>query len=79
MLKYLSTRGGVAPVDFETAVLRGFAEDGGLFVPQEIPQISTEQLLEWSTLSFNDLAFEILSLYIDKSIIPSDDLKSLYQ
>jgi threonine synthase len=77
MLEYVSTKGGVAPVDFETAVLRGFAEDGGMFVPQEIPRVYEEQFLRWSDLSFNDLAFEILSLYVDKSIIPSDDLKSL--
>ncbi len=77
MLQYVSTKGGVSPVDFETAVLRGFAEDGGMYVPQEIPQVSHEQLLEWSSLSFNDLAFEILSLYIDNSIIPSNELKKL--
>jgi len=77
MLQYVSTKGGGSPVDFETAVLRGFAEDGGMFVPQEIPRISGEQFSGWSTLSFNDLAFEILSLYIDKSIIPSDDLRKL--
>ncbi|MFT5726743.1 MAG: threonine synthase [Desulforhopalus sp.] len=77
MLQYVSTKGGVAPVDFETAVLRGFAEDGGMFVPQEIPRVSEAQLLEWADLSFNDLAFEILSLYIDNSIIPSIDLKTL--
>ncbi|MEE4165907.1 MAG: threonine synthase, partial [Desulfocapsaceae bacterium] len=77
MLRYVSTRGEIPPADFETAVLRGFAEDGGLFVPEEIPRVSTEQLKKWSTLSFNDLAFEILSLYIDRAIIPADDLQTL--
>ena len=42
MTHFVSTRGGVAPVDFETAVLQGFAADGGLFVPETIPQISEE-------------------------------------
>lgn len=77
MLQYVSTKGGGSPVDFETAVLRGFAEDGGMFVPQEIPRVPEAQLFEWSSLSFNELAFEILSLYIDSSIIPSNDLKTL--
>lgn len=77
MLKYVSTKGGSSPVDFETAVLKGFADDGGMFVPQEIPRVSMDQLQKWSTLSFNGLAFEVLSLYIDKSIIPETDLREL--
>ncbi|MEN8210957.1 MAG: threonine synthase [Thermodesulfobacteriota bacterium] len=79
MLKYISTKGGTSPVDFETAVLKGFADDGGLFVPDSIPEVSAGQLQEWSKLSFNDLACEILSLYIDESIIPADDLKNLVE
>lgn len=77
MIKLVSTRGGVAPVDFETAVLQGFANDGGLFVPESIPRISEEQLRAWSSLSFSDLAFEILSLYIDRSIMSADKLSEL--
>jgi threonine synthase len=77
MTPYISTRGGVAPVDFETAVLQGYAADGGLFVPETIPRISEQQLQEWSTLSFCDLAFEILSLFIDPAIISADELRWL--
>jgi len=77
MLNYVSTKGGTSPVDFETAVLKGFADDGGMFVPNEIPRVSPDLLQKWSTLSFNDLAFEILSLYIDRSIIPETDLREL--
>ena len=58
MLRYISTKGGVPPVDFEAAVLQGFAGDGGMFVPEMIPQISADQLQQWSDLSFIDLAFE---------------------
>jgi threonine synthase len=77
MTNYVSTRGGVPPVDFETAVLQGFAADGGLFVPQTIPRITDEKLLKWSKLSFVDLAFEILSLFIDRSILPAEELRRL--
>jgi threonine synthase len=77
MLKYTSTKGASSPVDFESAVLKGFADDGGLFVPQMIPKVSSDQLRKWSTLSFNNLAFEIISLYIDQTIIPASDLKEL--
>jgi len=77
MLKYVSTKGGASAVDFETAVLKGFADDGGMFVPQYIPKVSTDQLTRWAKLSFNELAFEILSLYIPRSTICEADLITL--
>ena len=77
MTHFLSTKGGVAPVDFETAVLQGYAADGGLFVPEAIPRVAPEKLQQWSGLNFEDLAFEILSLFIDRSIISADELKLL--
>ena len=36
---YVSTRGGVGPVDFAEAVVTGLAPDGGLFVPESIPSL----------------------------------------
>jgi len=77
MTHFISTKGGVAPVDFETAVLQGFAADGGLFVPETIPRISEERLQQWSKLSFVDLAFEILSLFIVQEILSADELRQL--
>ncbi|MCP4405013.1 MAG: threonine synthase [bacterium] len=77
MIRFVSTKGGVSPVDFETAVLQGYAEDGGLFVPESLPRISAQQLRQWSDLSFVDLAFEVLSLFIDRSLISAVELKQL--
>jgi threonine synthase len=53
----------------------GLATDGGLLLPERIPSISAETLRAWSTLSYRDLAFAIISLYTDD--IPANDLKSL--
>jgi threonine synthase len=58
-------------------VLKGLASDGGLFIPEEIPQLPSDWKTKWSTLSFSELAFEILSLYISSSEIPSADLKTI--
>ena len=77
MIKYVSTRGGIPAVNFDEAVLKGFAPDGGLFVPETIPEISEEQLHAWASLSYPSLAFELLSLFIDRSIIPAKDLERL--
>jgi threonine synthase len=77
MLNYVSNKGGGHPVNFETAILDGFASDGGLYVPEFLPRISIEQLEHWKHLNFKELAFEILSLFIDRSIISAEELKSL--
>jgi threonine synthase len=77
MLQFVSNKGGGKPVDFETAILDGFAADGGLYVPETLPEISLEQLKKWKGLGYVELAFEILSLFIDRSIISSEELKTI--
>ncbi|RFU76990.1 threonine synthase [Trichoderma arundinaceum] len=72
---YLSTRGGDYDLSFETVVLKGLAADGGLFLPHQIP--TAENWRDWKDLSYAELAFEILSLYISRSEIPADDLKAI--
>ena len=76
-MNYISNKGGGNPEDFETAILDGFAIDGGLYVPESIPKVSNEQLDAWKNLSYVDLAFEILSLFIDKSILTETELRSI--
>ena len=77
MLKFVSNKGGGEPVDFETAILDGFAVDGGLYVPEELPEITHNQLKQWKGLGYVDLAFEILSLFIDRSIVSEEELKRI--
>ncbi len=74
-MRYLSTRGGIRPISFKETVLMGLAEDGGLILPESIPQISEEKLSHWRGLSYPELALEVLSLFIDD--IPREDLKDL--
>ena len=76
---YRSTRSSdKATKTFEEAVIQGLASDGGLFIPPTIPQVSHETLFnKWSKLSFQELAFEIMRLYVDPQEIPDADLKEL--
>ncbi|KAG0201963.1 threonine synthase [Mortierella sp. GBA30] len=76
-MHYKSTRGKATNYTFEQAVLAGLSPDGGLFIPQLIPQAPSNFLTKWASLSFQDLALEILSLYIDEAEIPRQDLKDL--
>lgn len=77
---YRSTRSGAEEaLSFEDVVMMGLAKDGGLFLPSEIPKLPSSFLEEWKDLSFVELAFNILRLYISESEIPSQDLKSLVE
>ncbi len=72
-MRYISTRGAQEPVGFKTAVMTGLARDGGLLLPAEIPYVAS-RLPVWQSLSYPDLAFEIMSLFCD---IPARDLRSI--
>jgi threonine synthase len=69
-IRYTSRCGNIEPVSFDTAVLQGFAPDGGLFVPDRQPKFSKEDLAEMQPLSYPDLCSRILSAFIDPAIIP---------
>lgn len=55
--------------------MNSIAPDGGLYIPQEIPHATSWE--SWRDLSFPELAFEIMSLYISPSEIPPADLKDI--
>ena len=74
-MKYLSTRGDKTERHFCDILLEGLAPDGGLYLPTAYPRVDAATLARWRGLSYADLAFEILSLYIDD--IPVADLKAI--
>lgn len=75
---YRSTRSSQPEeLSFEDVVMTGLAPDGGLYLPSAIPQLPKDFLSKWTDLSFNELAFEILRLYINENEIPNADLKDL--
>lgn len=78
-MQYRSTRGQAKNYTFEEAVMTGLGPDGGLFIPQEIPTLPANWRQAWSQYSFQQLAVEILSLYIDDTEIPRADLTKLVE
>jgi len=72
-MHYISARGYPERRSFCEILLEGLAPDGGLYVPETYPLVDDAMLDRWRHLSYPDLAFEILSLYIDD--IPATDLK----
>ncbi len=78
-MKYLSTRGHADRKQFCEILREGLAPDGGLYLPETYPQVDAAMLEKWRAVyrdsGYADLAFEVLSLYIDD--IPPADLKAL--
>ncbi len=63
-MKYKSTRGGVAGLGFTDALLMGLASDGGLLVPESIPDVTSE-LEDLRHCSFVELAQHIVGMFVD--------------
>ncbi|MCL2022131.1 MAG: threonine synthase [Betaproteobacteria bacterium] len=74
-MRYFSTRGRAPALPFCDILLAGLAPDGGLYLPESYPKVSPEELASWRGLPYAELAFAILSKYIDD--IPPADLKAL--
>jgi threonine synthase len=76
-LKYISTRGNAPGRGFSEILLEGLAPDGGLYLPERYPRIDAAMLDRWRELPYAEVAFELLSLFIDD--IPAEDLHRLVQ
>ncbi len=74
-MRYISTRGDIRPIPFKETVLMGLAEDGGLILPEVIPQLKEADLERWRELSYPELALEVMGLFIDD--IPREVLRDL--
>ena len=79
-MHYVSTRATSAsaarnPDNFCDILLGGLAPDGGLYLPAEYPQVTSAELDAWRTLSYADLAYEILRKFATD--IPDADLKAI--
>lgn len=74
-MKYVSTRGHTEPMSFSDVLLMGLAPDGGLMLPETYPHIDEHTLQQWRQLSYTELAFAIMRLFVTD--IDADDLKQL--
>ena len=74
-MKYISTRGGMTPQPFSDILLEGLAPDGGLTLPEQLPQVTADTLERWRALSYPALAAEVLGLFATD--IETEDLREL--
>ena len=71
-MTYISTRGHAPELGFEDVLLRGLAEDGGLYVPARWPTLSRDEILALRGLGYEDLAFEIMRTFVGGAIDDED-------
>lgn len=62
-VRYKSTRSNTEPITASRAILQGLSEDGGLYVPTDIPKL-TATFEDMSKMSYQELAYEIMSKYL---------------
>ena len=60
---YRSTRSDSTPITASQAILRGFPEDGGLYVPAFVPALETG-LAELAKMDYRGVAFEVMRLLL---------------
>ena len=76
MTHYISTRGGVPPQCFTDVLLQGLAPDGGLYIPETWPQLSTDDLQSMAGLPYADVAQKVISSFVGNDIAP-DTMKKI--
>ena len=57
----------------------GYAKDGGLYFPENIPKLSSEQLEEWSGLTYPQIVKRVMEVFIGEEDIPREDLHRLVE
>src|SRR3989344_4496978 len=75
-MQYYSTNNHKLKVDLKTAIFRGLALDGGLFMPKTIKKLSTGTIDTLSKLSFQEIALAVTSTLLDK-YIPKSVLRKM--
>ena len=72
-IRYYSTNLRARPVTFREALLKGLAPDRGLYMPEEIPQIISDELQMFSHMEYYEIAYAVAHKFLHREI-PNEDL-----
>jgi threonine synthase len=75
-MDYISTRNNQEFSSFESIILQGLSQDGGLYLPTEYPILTPQMLTSYRSLSYVDLAHQLMTPFI-KNALDSDTLHDL--
>ncbi len=70
-MRYVSTRGDAPVLNFQDAMLTGLARDGGLYVPETVPQMRPDDIAALAGVPYEDAAFRVMRPFVGE--VFSDD------
>ncbi len=70
-MHYISTRGEAPRLDFEETMLAGLARDGGLYVPEKVPQLTAGEIAALAGLPYEEVAFRVIRPFVGESFTGS--------
>lgn len=78
-ITYSSTRGCETQKNqsFRSVVMSGLAHDRGLFVPDSFPEVSIEEIESWRSLSYPDLAVNVIAKFVEEDQVPRKKLEDI--
>ena len=71
-MQFVSTRGRAPVLGFSDTVLTGLASDGGLYLPQDWPQITAAEIAGYANRPFTAVAFDVISRFVDGEIADAE-------
>jgi threonine synthase len=77
-MRYISTRGEAAPLNFVEVMLAGLARDGGLYVPESWPALAPGTIAGFAGRPYAEVAVEVMRPFVGGSI-PDADLARMAQ
>jgi threonine synthase len=66
-MRYFSTRGAAPILTFDEAMLTGLARDGGLYLPEQIPQLGADEIAAMAGLPYEEVAFRVMRPFVGDS------------
>lgn len=69
-MKYVSTRGEAVSLSFTDALITGLAPDGGLYMPESYPRLSTETIAGFAGRPYREVAEAVMAPYVAGTIAP---------
>src|SRR5690606_15579668 len=71
-VRYISTRGEAPVLEFEGVLLAGLARDGGLYVPEEWPELTEDVIEGFAGRPYGEVAFAVMKPFVAGAIADRD-------
>ena len=77
-MKYISTRDKSKNFEFKDVFIKGLADDGGLFVPENLHKYNESEINDFKELNYSELAKKIIYPFV-VNFISEDELSKIIE